>query len=1130
MKTCNHEEPSMPESTYFRNDSNSMPELHIQDIFNNAPIGVFISTPEGRIISANAALVRMFGYESPEELMASITDIATQMYADPADRGEFMRLLEHGEVFNHECRFRRQDGTGFWGSMNVRAIRDENGRIVAYQGLNADITEQKKTNEKLKRIEWMLSGKPMSNIEIRTETHDQGYGDLTQLNRDGIILKSIGRERLESFANDYLNLLGTSSAIYEVNGDYAFGIFSSGWCRMLDSASRRLCNTSDNTEALNSGRWLCHESCWTDCSKRAIAECAPVDIACNGGLRIYAVPILAHGNVVGAINFGYGDPPNDSKTRQKLAEAYHLDYDDLVRKANAYDSRPPFIIELAKKRLHATARLIGAMIETKQAEEALRESEKKLRATLDATPFPIAVVDLQDDKIFFWSRSALELFGHIAHTASEWYQMAYPDPDYRQNVIERWKPCLEKARNSGQTVDTGEYRVTCKDGSERICELYATLLPDNLIVTFNDITERKQAEEKLKEKKQLLQVISDNMFDLVSLTDLEGKFIFVGASHNILGYDIDSLIGRNILEFVHPEDLPKIQASFRDFLSEFDDGQRVEYRYRCADASYLWFETVGKFIRDDNGDSKEILFSTRDVTERKRIEQELKESEERFRALHNASFGGIAIHDKGLILECNQGLSEITGYAYDELIGMDGLSLISDGTRNKVVRNINAGYEKPYEAEGVRKDGGIYPLRLEARNIRYKGKDVRVVEFRDISENKRAEKEKENLEVQLHQAQKMESVGRLAGGVAHDFNNMLGVILGHTEMALEQMDPAQHLFADLQEVRKAAERSADLTRQLLTFARKQTIAPRVIDINETVEGMLKMLRRLIGEDIDLAWLPGKNLTPVKVDPSQIDHILANLCVNARDAIMDVGKITIETDVAAFDEAYCADHAGFVPGEHVLLAVSDNGSGMDPETVSHLFEPFFTTKEQGKGTGLGLASVYGAVKQNNGFINVYSEPGQGTTFKIYLPRHEAKTPVRADTATAKPAACGNETILLVEDEPAILRMATMMLERLGYAVIAAITPGEAIRLAHEHRGPIDLLMTDVVMPEMNGRDLAKNLLSTYPGIKRLFMSGYTANVIAHHGVLDQGVYFIQKPFSSKDLGVKLREVLEDKNAD
>jgi PAS domain S-box-containing protein len=396
---------------------------------------------------------------------------------------------------------------------------------------------------------------------------------------------------------------------------------------------------------------------------------------------------------------------------------------------------------------------------------------------------------------------------------------------------------------------------------------------------------------------------------------------------------------------------------------------------------------------------------------------------------------------------------------------------------------------------------------------------------RDITERRQAEAERKKLQAQLNQAQKIESVGRLAGGVAHDFNNMLSVILGHSEMALEKINPSQPLYADLQEVHKAALHSADLTRQLLTFARKQAIAPRVVDLNKIVEGLLKMLHRLIGEDLDLAWLPDENLGRVKVDPTQIDQILVNLCVNSRDAVEGVGKVTIETNNATFDEVYCADHAECVPGEYVLLAVSDNGCGMDAETCAHLFEPFFTTKEAGRGTGLGMATVYGAVKQNRGFINVYSEPGEGSTFKVYLPRHAVETAVPLpEQAVVQSAESGYGTILLVEDELAILRMTTKILEGLGYTVVPAATPGEASRLAHEHSGGIDLLMTDVIMPEMNGRDLACNLLSVYPDLKCLFMSGYTANVIARHGVLDERVHFIQKPFSRNDLAAKVLEAL------
>ncbi len=394
-----------------------------------------------------------------------------------------------------------------------------------------------------------------------------------------------------------------------------------------------------------------------------------------------------------------------------------------------------------------------------------------------------------------------------------------------------------------------------------------------------------------------------------------------------------------------------------------------------------------------------------------------------------------------------------------------------------------------------------------------------------LIDKKAAEQEAAEMATQLHQAQKIEAIGRLAGGVAHDFNNMLSVITGYAEMALEETLPSQPIYEKLEKIKEAGERSADLTRQLLAFARKQNISPKVLDCNEVIENMTSMLNRLVGEHIDLIWQPDKKIWPAKIDRSQIEQILANLCVNAKDAIADLGKIIIETGNATFDQDYCNAHPECIPGEYIMLAISDDGHGMDSGTLENIFEPFYTTKGPGEGTGLGLATVYGVVRQNQGFVNVYSEPGQGTTFKIYLPRFKTKSGSMPEESGKKSIEVGHETILLVEDEVAILEMAEQMLNRLGYRVITAKTPGEAIRLAQEHFGEIQLLLSDVIMPEMNGRDLAKNILSVYPNVKRLFMSGYTANIIAHHGVLDEGINFIQKPFSSHELGTKIREVLD-----
>ncbi|MDK9709095.1 MAG: response regulator [Desulforhopalus sp.] len=389
-----------------------------------------------------------------------------------------------------------------------------------------------------------------------------------------------------------------------------------------------------------------------------------------------------------------------------------------------------------------------------------------------------------------------------------------------------------------------------------------------------------------------------------------------------------------------------------------------------------------------------------------------------------------------------------------------------------------------------------------------------------------AEEHREEMEKQLRQAQKMEAVGRLAGGVAHDYNNMTNVILGYADMALEKINKDDPLFADLQEINGAALRSMELTRQLLAFARCQAIAPKVLDINGAVSSMLRMLQRLIGEDIQLEWRPGVGVWPIQIDPTQIDQILANLCVNARDAIDGIGKVTIETANAEFDDAYCSLHRGFIPGQFSRLTVRDNGSGMNQATIDKIFEPFFSTKAIGHGTGLGLATVYGIVQQNQGFIDVFSGPGQGAAFSIYLPRIIGESVEMVLNSGASVELGNNETILLVEDDAAILQMVERMLGQLRYHVLVAKSPLDAIIISENHPEGIDLLLTDVVMPELNGSDLAKRLRDLFPNLAVLFMSGYTANIIAHRGILDKDIYLLQKPFSKKELSIKLKEVLNN----
>ncbi len=431
-----------------------------------------------------------------------------------------------------------------------------------------------------------------------------------------------------------------------------------------------------------------------------------------------------------------------------------------------------------------------------------------------------------------------------------------------------------------------------------------------------------------------------------------------------------------------------------------------------------------------------------------------------------------------------------------------------------------------FTAKHITKDGEEFPVEINASTFSHMGRDVELSIVRDITRLKQAEEEKEKLQTQLWQAQKLDAVGRLAGGIAHDFNNMLAVILGHVELAMAEVARDHPLMADLKEISKATLRSRDLTRQLLAFARRQTIVPEILDLNEQLQDDLAMLRRLIGENIELEWVPGVDLWPVKMDPGQIIQILTNLCVNARDAIGGHGKVTVETGNYSYDKGFSEAHLGFAKGDYVMLAVSDDGCGMDAETKAQVFEPFFTTKEKGKGTGLGLAMVYGIVKQNGGFINLYSEPGQGSTFKIYLKRHAARTSPVAGPRDLSGRITGRELLLLVEDEAAIRDFSRRMLEETGYRVMTAGSSEEALDLAAKTTQPIDLLITDVVLPKMNGADLAEILKEKQSGLKVLFMSGYTANVIAKRGVVADGVHFLQKPFTMIDLCAKVRETLAD----
>ncbi len=582
------------------------------------------------------------------------------------------------------------------------------------------------------------------------------------------------------------------------------------------------------------------------------------------------------------------------------------------------------------------------------------------------------------------------------------------------------------------------------------------------------------------------------------------------------------------------------------------DGGRLGYTIGMLGVLFLFtviiyglkhnrFITSGIVLRFENLELLEEVRTVNDtisleIAERKLAQKALEESEEKFRLAFQTSPDAIYLSrvSDGMCIDINDGFTKLTGYTRDDVIGKTSQELnIRHDPKGRVRFRAHLesnGFVENMETEFRTKDGRILTGLVSARILRVNQEDLVLSIIRDITARKKAEEEKKRLEAELSLAQKMESVGRLAGGVAHDFNNMLSVIIGRAEMTLHCSILNDRVRQNLNEIIHAGHRSAALTRQLLAFASKQPTTPQIVDLNDTVSGMLMMLHRLIGEDIDLSWKPEIDLRKVRIDPSQIDQILINLVVNARDSISGAGSITVRTDNFVVDDAARAGKPELMPGRYVLLAVNDTGAGMTREVRGKIFEPFFTTKELGKGTGLGLSTVYGIVKQNNGFIDVVSEPGKGATFKIYLPGFEHGTAPAPEKKASGNRPTGAETILLVEDNEIILDLSKCMLEMLGYTVIATHAPTRAITIAQTHPGDIGLLITDVTMPEMNGRELAETLGQMRPGVKSLFMSGYAADVLGSRGILEEGVNFIQKPFGSDEFALKVRQVLDRLDGD
>ena len=643
--------------------------------------------------------------------------------------------------------------------------------------------------------------------------------------------------------------------------------------------------------------------------------------------------------------------------------------------------------------------------------------------------------------------------------------------------------------------------------------------------SFNKMTEDLQ---RTTVSKDYVDNIIGSMLDALIVVDPDTKIRRLNkAACELLGYQEEELIGKPV-ETIFSKTKEEMAFKELENLIKGEELRDYETYFRAKDGKKIPILFNGSVMKDKDENIDCVVCTARDITDRKRAEEQLLNAAQQWRTTFDGISDMVCLLDpEGKILRCNNAMANLLKKPFREIIGRLHWEIVY-GTTAPI-------QECPVMRmrETHRRQTAILPINDRWFNIAV---DPLLDEtssligavhiMSDITERKRAEEEMAVLQEQLRQSQKMEAIGQLAGGVAHDFNNLLTVIHGYSELILKSLDENSRLRQDVREIMHASERASSLTGQLLAFSRKQVLQPKVLDLNAHVFDMDKMLRRMIGENIELMTLLAKDLGRTKADPGQVEQVILNLAVNARDAMLTGGKLTIETANIELDENYARSHIGVTPGHYVMLSVSDTGVGIAREVKERIFEPFFTTKEKGKGTGLGLSTVYGIIQQSGGNIWVYSEPGLGTTFKIYLPRIEEDTESLKPSAVSTKSLQGSETILLVEDEEMVRKLACTILQKNGYKVLEAPNGEEALRIVQGQNGnPIQLMVTDVVMPGMSGCQLADRLERLRPEMKVLYISGYTDNAIVHHGVLEKGMNYIQKPFTVEELARKVREVLD-----
>ena len=1128
--------------------------------------GVLIFDREMRITYVNRRLVEMLNVGADELIGRSAQEFVAEVSRE--DVGQKWQQRAEGIREQYDLRLQRKDGTTLWVIVSATPIFDEHGEFTGSLSMLTDITERMKIEEALRESEERFRGYfELGAIGMAITTASKEF-----ISVNGPMCDILGYEREELLQKTWAELthpddLGLDIAQFErvIAGELDRYSIDKRWIRkdkQIIYANISVTCMRHADGSVNYFLGLLQDITERKLSEKALQESEaryrllfesnphPMWVYDLETLRFLAV------NEAAVRHYGYSCEEflamaiTDIRPHEDVpALVEHVSRNaSLLDEAGVWRHRKKdgqiIEVEVTSHRLVFAGReaevvLAHDVTERNKVEAALRLAEEKYRSIFENAVEGIFQSTLEG-RFISVNPAFARILGYespedVIANRTDIEGQHYVDPNVRSG--------LERMLREHGMVVGFECEVFRKDFSKIwVIENIRIIRDENGAVIYyegsiEEVTERKRAEEErsqltveIETQRQRLNNIIANVPGVVWETwgepDASKQRIEFVSDHveSMVGYSVEEWLATpNFwLTIVHPDDR---ESAGQKAAATFMDGKRgaLEFRWIAKDGHEVWVESNTAVILDGQGQPVGMRGVTVDITERKRAEQDLKLSEERYRELIENAHDIIYTHDlEGNYTSVNKAGEQIMGYTREESLKMNLTQTIApefvERARQMIRRKLDGENVTAYDLEVLAKNGRKIAVEVNTRIIHKNGVPVGVQGIaRDVTERKQ-------LEAQFRQSQKMEAIGQLAGGIAHDFNNLLTAITGYSELTLRRLQSEDPLRRNIEEIKKAGDRAASLTRQLLAFSRKQVLQPQVLDLNSIISDLEKMLSRLIGEDVNLRTSLEPQIGSIKADPGQIEQVIMNLAVNARDAMPEGGKLTIETKNVYLDEEYTKRHITINPGPYVLLAMTDTGTGIDETTRVRIFEPFYTTKEIGKGTGLGLSTVYGIVQQSGGNIWVYSEVGVGTTFKVYLPRVDEGAQEYKRTTQTEVVLQGSGTILLAEDEELVRTLAREVLKTYGYHVLEAANGGAALLICENYKGAIDLLITDVVMPEMGGRDLAVRLKQLLPELKVIYMSGYTDDAILHQGVLEEGANFIQKPFSPVALARKVGDVL------